>query len=122
MKVTKQWAGSVVVLALEGRLTVEEDTRALHQALEECTRQGTKTVVLDLARVPSLDCAGIGCLVTSYLTARRRGATLKLLNVGARPLRLLSLARLLTVIEVYHNDEEVIGSAAAKTLSVRARS
>jgi len=122
MKISKCWAGSVVMLSLEGRLTVEVDLQALHQSLEECIRQGAKNIVLDLARMPSLDCAGIGCLVTCYLNARSRGATLKLLNVGARPLRLLSLARLLTVIEVYHNDEETVASVARQSVSLGARS
>lgn len=101
---------------------METDPRPLHSAVAECTRESRKSIVLDLAGVPSLDCAGIGYLVTSYLTARSRGGTLKLLNVGARPLRLLSLARLVTVIEVYGDEEEAVATAAGQSLSVRARS
>jgi len=92
--------GSTVILHLEGRLTVEEDTHPLHELLGSITGVDPWTVVLDLANVPQLDCSGIGQLVQLNHQVGRSGGVLLLVNVDRRQKRLLELLGLLEVFRV----------------------
>ncbi len=96
----------MVILDLDGRLTIEADTRSLHVIVGRLKEH----VVLNMERVSSLDCSGIGQIVTCYLNVCEQGGTLKLLKPNQSSRRLLEMARLLTVIEAYESEPDVIES------------
>ncbi|MCK7472215.1 MAG: STAS domain-containing protein [Desulfomicrobium escambiense] len=83
------------MLHLEGRLTVEEDTRQLHELVRAMVRFAPGNVVLDLGNVGQLDCSGIGQLVQIHEQVRGSGGAFALLNVERRQKRLLQLLKLL---------------------------
>lgn len=108
MKVSAERIGSAVVLNLHGRLTVEADTRQLHALVRWTTRHAPHDVVLDFARVPQIDCSGIGQLVELHRRLCRSGGGLVLVNVGRRVERMLNLAGLLLVFPAFGNLREAL--------------
>lgn len=54
-----------------------------------------KRVVLDLTNVSSMDSMGLGALVRLLVSARSRGCSLELLNLGKRVRELLGITHLL---------------------------
>jgi anti-sigma B factor antagonist len=66
----------------------------------------TKKVVLDLTNVSYLDSSGLGTLVGIYLTAKRQGCELRLINLNQRLKELFRLTRLATIFE---GHEEMLG-------------
>jgi len=95
----------VTVIEPKGRITLEtqpEFSAAVRQILDS----GQRHLVLNLGHVPYIDSCGIGAIVHAYVSARRRGGDLKLLQVRDRNLRLLTITRLLTVFEAYGDEQE----------------
>jgi anti-anti-sigma factor len=103
-------AGPAVVFHLEkGRLVVEENTWELRDLVRAVTVFDPGcSVVLDLARVRQIDCAGIGQLVDLANQVRDKGGVFSLTRVAPRHKRLLALLGLLKVLPVFASKEEAI--------------
>jgi anti-sigma B factor antagonist len=108
MRISERRAGDVVVLDLVGPLYgwqaagVVEDTVRRHQ------RAGTHTVVVNLARVRSMDCGGLGALVAGYNTMREAGGEMRLACLTRRISDLLVITRLLTVFDTFDSVEQAV--------------
>lgn len=113
--------GGLVVLELRDRLTVETEDR-FTSVVRRHLEQGCTRVVLDMARVPTIDSCGLGALAQASVSAWRRGARLRLIHVSGRNRRLLEVTRLLTALDVEAereaDDDPVVPSAAPRPASV----
>jgi len=58
-----------------------------------------RTIVLDLTDISYMDSTGLGALVGLYVSAKRSGKQLKLINLSARVQELLRLTKLISVFE-----------------------
>jgi anti-sigma B factor antagonist len=99
----------VVVLQPHERLTVENEGD-LKEAVSQHLQAGRVRMVLDLTHVPYIDSCGLGTIAQTHLNTRRAGGWLKLQNVTGRNLQLLSVTRLLGVIEVYTPERRAAGA------------
>ena len=99
----------VVVLQPHERLTVENEGD-LKEAVSQHLQAGRVRMVLDLTHVPYIDSCGLGTIAQTHLNTRRAGGWLKLQNVTGRNLQLLSVTRLLGVIEVYAPERRAAGA------------
>jgi anti-sigma B factor antagonist len=61
-----------------------------------------------MAEVAYVDSSGLGALVGSSLGAKRQGGAVKLLNPSKRLYDLLSMSRLLQVIEVCDSEAQAL--------------
>lgn len=59
----------------------------------------TSCVVLDLTDVNQIDSSGLGALVSVYMSAKRRGCQLKLINLSRRLQELFRITKLSSVFE-----------------------
>jgi anti-sigma B factor antagonist len=116
LKITNREMDDVVVLALDGRIVLGEETVALREKVKGLLGEGKKKLVLDLKNVTMIDSSGLGALVAAHSSARAAGATLRLCNLGSRTNELLQVTRLLTVFEVSDSEAEAV-SAMSKTAS-----
>ncbi len=103
----------VMILDLKGRLTAGLGDQILRDAIDELLAENRKKILLNLSEVAFLDSAGVGELVAGLRTARRFGAELKLLNVGARVYSTLDMTRLLPTFETYDDENEAVRSFGA---------
>jgi anti-anti-sigma factor len=117
MLVKAERVASAMVLDVQGRLTVEVDTRRLHQVVEAAACHGPCNVVLDLGSVWQLDCSGIRQLVQLNDHVRRSGGVLALVNVERHLRHLLEMVGLLRVLQLFESREAALvhcqGSAFA---------
>src|SRR5512134_3846178 len=100
MRINAHARDGVLIIEPRERLTEEtepEFTATVHSML----RAGLPRLILNLAAVPYLDSLGIGAIVHAYTSARRAGGTLKLVHVRGRNRQLLTVTRILTVLEAY---------------------
>ena len=79
--------GSVHVVSMVG----EFDMASREAALGACVAGENHDVVVDLANVGFMDCAGFRAFGESRATLGRRGGSLRLMNAVGEPLRLLTL-------------------------------
>ena len=102
-------AGKVTVLHLTGRLT--QDTAGhLRDAVHAVIARHRGQILIDFSQVTYLDSCGLGELLQVYVTLRRRGGHVKLLNVTPPCRQLLTIARVLTVLEVFESEQLAIKS------------
>jgi len=113
MQITERSVGDVMVLDIEGKITLGEGDEQLKDKVNSLVNQGHLKMVLNLAEVPYLDSAGLGEVVRAYTTVSRKGGSLKLLNLTKRITDLLSITKLLTVFETFESEDEAVRSFSA---------
>jgi len=70
----------------------------------------TRQVVLNLSGVTYIDSGGLGTLVGVYSSARSAGADIKLTGLGQRLRDVLQITKLVTVFEVYDNEQQAMAA------------
>ena len=110
MKATTRTVGNVEVIALEGKITIGAGDTQLRDVITNAVNAGKTSILLDLSKVTTIDSSGIGELVGSYTTVTNRGGKLKLLHLPAKLNELLHVTQLITVFEVYEDENEAAKS------------
>jgi len=77
------------VLRLKGPLTTEN----CPPFLNAMRRQGWGTMILDLTDVPYIDSAGLGSLVSAYVSSHKAGRRVVLSGVNQRVLKLFEITK-----------------------------
>ncbi|MFL6216677.1 MAG: STAS domain-containing protein [Blastocatellia bacterium] len=113
LTINSRQAGDVTVLDLSGKITIGEGSVQLREAVRGLLESGNKKVLLNLGDVSYVDSSGIGELVSSYTTTSNTGGQLKLLNLTKKIQDLLMITKLLTVFQVYDNEQEAVASFSA---------
>ncbi len=101
LHVVEKVIGSFMVLDLRGKITLGPDTEIVRNKVKEVVEVGHKRVILDLGGVSYIDSAGLSTLVACYISARKAGGEVKLLNLTKFVRDLLQITRLSTVFETY---------------------
>ncbi len=108
LTITKRPVDGVIILDLAGKIKLGESNLELHRTLRGLVEQNEKRVVLNLAKVSSIDSSGLGEVVSGYATLERNGGELKLLNLTERVNELMVITKLLSVFDVYDNEAAAI--------------
>lgn len=93
---TRPWDDAVIV-ECKGRLTVEHSA-----ALKNHVRTmlpATRRIILDLQELTRMDSSGLGAIVGLYISAKKCGCELVLINYNKSIRDLLGLTNLLSVFE-----------------------
>jgi anti-sigma B factor antagonist len=85
------------VVSCHGRLTLEHSSHLRNKV--RTLMPDEKRIVLDFAEVTLMDSAGLGTLVTLYVSCRTRGCRLELINLSAALRTLLSVTNVLSLFE-----------------------
>jgi anti-anti-sigma factor len=118
MRIVERRIGDVTILQLIGRLELEDGDVVLRDAVNSLVAAGRVKLVLDLKEVTRLDSAGIGTLVSKYLTARRAGGVIKILHPTERTDHLMGITKLTTVFEIFQSEPEAIKSFGSPVAGV----
>ena len=110
MQVIERRIGDVTILQLIGRLELETGDLILRDTINRLVEEGQVKLVLDMKEVTRLDSAGIGMLVSKYLTVRRAGGTIKLLHPTERTDHLMDITKLTTVFQVFDDEASAVKS------------
>ena len=97
LKVDTKNLGSVAILCLQGRI-VNGETAALRNALHR--QSDVSAVVLDLARVSTIDAGGLGVMLELREETQSKGIDFRLMNVTKLVSKVLEITRLNSVFEV----------------------
>jgi anti-sigma B factor antagonist len=100
----------IVILDLDGRLTVGEESSRLREQISSTVAAGNKNAILNLEKVDYIDSTGLGTMVICYTTLRKAGGALKLANLDKRAIELLVLTKLATVFEIYTDEQDAVNS------------
>jgi anti-sigma B factor antagonist len=110
LKINVRETGKVVVLDLNGRITLGETAASLRDTIRELLDNQQRNILLNLADVSYIDSSGLGQLVGSYATVTSRGGQLKLLNLQKKLHELMQVTKLITVFDVYNSEPAALRS------------
>jgi len=118
LNITERRSGSVTVLDLQGNIRLGEGNIELHNILRFLVEKGERRILLNLADVSYIDSSGLGELVAGFATLQKNGGELKILHLTGRVHELMVITKLLTVFEVFDNEQEAINSFQADSENV----
>jgi anti-sigma B factor antagonist len=110
MKATSRNASGVEIISLQGKITIGAGDTQLRDVITNAVSAGSTNILLDMSGVTTIDSSGIGELVGAFTTVTNRGGKLKLLHLPAKLNELLHVTQLITVFEVYENEDEALKS------------
>jgi len=110
MKIDRRERDAVTILDVEGKITIGKGDVALREAVHDALGAGARQILIDLADVTTVDSSGVGELVSAFTTVTNRGGKLKLLNLPPKVNDILQITQLITVFEVYDNEDEALAS------------
>jgi anti-sigma B factor antagonist len=110
MKIETRTIGDVRILDCSGKITLGEGTMAVRNTVRDILKNNGKKIILNLAEVNYIDSSGIGELVSTYSTVANNGGQFKLLNLTKKIQELLAITKLLTVFQVFDNEQTALAS------------
>ncbi|HYL12095.1 MAG TPA: STAS domain-containing protein [Terriglobales bacterium] len=105
LKIDTKTTEAITVVSCAGRIVFGDEASALRAELKKILNT-SKKIVLDLSEVSYIDSGGLGTLVGVYSSARSTGADIKLAGLGQRVRDVLQITKLVTVFEVYDNEQK----------------
>lgn len=100
--------GPVHVVVAKGRLVAGPECGQLEEILNLDSRRHLKQVVLDLSGLHRLDSIGLGLIVRTAASLRRRNGDLRLANPTPIISQLLEMTRLASIFHSYPTEEEAV--------------
>jgi anti-sigma B factor antagonist len=113
LQLAERSAGDVVILELHGHLVFDEGDRALREYVRKLAAEGRRSILIDLGDVSYIDSGGVGTLVQLYTELTNLGGQLKLLHPSPHSERVLEITRLVSVFEIFEDEEEALRSMTA---------
>jgi len=113
MEITKRKVGDVAIFDLSGKLTIGKGDVVLRETLVDELENGGKQVLVNLDSVTTIDSSGLGELIRSKVTATSHQAEVKLLHVNIKARKLLTMAQLVGVFEMFDDEELAVASFSA---------
>jgi len=110
LEIRERAVGDVIILEMFGKITIGEGSVQLRDAVSNLLDSGRNKIVLNLGGVNYVDSSGIGELVSRYTTTKNTGGRLKLLNLPKKIKDLLLITKLLTVFEIYEDEQAALDS------------
>src|SRR5579862_2271203 len=109
LKLSNRSIGGVLIVDCAGRIVFGEESAYLRDMVKKLIME-RKQIVMNLSGVNFIDSGGLGTLVALYTTARNNGGSIKLANLTQRVGDLLQVTKLVTIFDVFDNEEKAIES------------
>jgi anti-sigma B factor antagonist len=109
LRMSTRTLDGAMVVDCSGRLVFGEESASLRDTVKKLVTQ-SPNVVLNLYEVNHIDSGGLGTLVSLYTTARNAGGSVKLARLSKRVSDLLHITKLLTIFEVFDDEEKAAKS------------
>jgi len=113
MHIETREVGDVVILDLQGKMTIGEGDESLMEKIRTLVQKGQMKVLINFDSVPYVDNAGLGAIVHAYTVLHRNGGTLKLVYLTKRISDLLAITKLHTVFETFEDEATALKSFAS---------
>jgi len=113
MKFSTRKNGNVIIIDIEGKILLGEGDVEIKQTVDDLLKKGAGNILLNLAKVPYIDSAGLGEIIRCFTALRRKGGSLKLLSPNERIIDLLNITNLLNVFDSFDDEAAALKSFSA---------
>lgn len=110
LKISIRESHHVTIVDISGRIIFGDETTMLRDAVAGLVRDGKKKILLNLAEVAYIDSSGVGELVSSFISVRKSGGELKLVNLTQKVHDVLHVAKLYTVFDIKEDEFTAVKS------------
>jgi anti-sigma B factor antagonist len=110
VRMTNREVDGVIVVTLEGRIVLGEESHSLREKLKSMLAEGKKKIVLNMAGIKYIDSSGLGALVAAHYSAKTQSASMRLCNLGGKFYEALQITKLLTIFDVYDSEAAAVNS------------
>ena len=110
MTLKERRVGDVSILDLKGRLVLDDGDDLLRDRINDLVKEGRLKIVVNLHDVTYVDSCGVGVLIAKYVSVRKKGGDVKLLNLTSRSQRVMEISKLLTVFETFDSEDRALAS------------
>ena len=110
MKFSTRKVGTVAVIDIEGKILLGEGDVEIKQEVNNLLKRGNKNILLNLTKVPYMDSAGLGEIIRCFTSVRKEGGNLKLVGPNERLIDLLTITKLINVLDWFDEETEAISS------------
>jgi anti-anti-sigma factor len=100
--------GDALVIRLNGKLSLEN----VHDFIATLPPEPAAHLILDMSGLSFLDSAGVGALVTLFVSRRSKGKTLALAALTVQGAAVMQVAGLLKLMPVYPSVEQALAPRA----------
>jgi anti-sigma B factor antagonist len=114
MKVSSRRMGQIAIIDIEGKILLGDGDVEVKEVVDDLIRKDHKQIILNLAKVPHVDSAGLGEIIRCFTALRKHQGTLKLLAPNQRLLDLLTMTKLAAVFDWYKDEASAIASFSSK--------
>ncbi len=102
--------GDIRTIKVAGKVTIGAGDVQIRDLIHAALDEGKKKILLDLGDVKAIDSSGIGELVAAYTTVTNADARLALVHLSPKINDILQVTQLITVFDVFDNEEEARAS------------
>jgi anti-sigma B factor antagonist len=110
IRITDTEVDGVVVVELDGRIVLGDESNSLREKVKNLIAQGKKKIVLNMDNIRYIDSAGLGALIAAHVSAKTQGAAVRLCQLGKKFHEVLQITKLLTVFDVYDTQRIAVDS------------
>jgi len=110
--ISTRQVGGVTVVDIKGRIVLGEESASVRDLVCDLLRKGQKQILINLKAVDYIDSMGLGSLVGAFVTVRKQGGHLKLLNVNDKVTDVMQITKLYTVFDIMDDEAAAVASFA----------
>ena len=115
MTISTRQVGSITILDIGGRIVLREESASVRDVIRNLLNNGHKQIVFNLGRVDYIDTIGLGSLVGAFMTVRKQGGDLKLLNLPEKFADVMQITKLYTVFDIINDEAVAVKSFSQST-------
>jgi anti-sigma B factor antagonist len=110
LQISGRKSGNVTILDVRGRILIGTDADSFRAELRKLAEGNACDILVNLADVTQMDSSGISALVQSYVTLKRNGGSLKILNPRGYVHAVLEVTGLDHCLPTYADETEALAS------------
>ncbi len=114
IKLIDKTVDGVVVCAIEGKLSGIEGKGKVQKMIKEYLDHDIVKVVLDLSKVSWIDSTGLGELIASLSSTKKRGGNLVLSNIQSPVQSLLKMTNLTQIFDTFETVENALAKLSSQ--------
>ena len=111
LQISIRKSGEVTIVDLRGKFTANDgESEVLRSRLEKLISNGVHKLLLNLTDLTRIDSSGVSVIAETYVSLKKRGGRLRLLGPRGRVLQVLTVLRLLEIVESFEDEAQALAS------------
>jgi anti-sigma B factor antagonist len=110
MKINDKIVEDMGVLSLEGKLSGIDCAGIIQEKIQALSKKKIKNFILDMSQVNWIDSTGLGELIASLSSTKKKGGNLVLTDIPGPVQSLLEMTNLMQIFDTYLDVEKALSA------------